>query len=61
MPNTKPKTKELISTLSPIKGRPMLNWLGKRPLEQVKGYPAQLQELYGTTQENVQPYYDEKD
>lgn len=56
-----PKIKEPISTLSPIKGRPMLNWLGKRPLEQVKGYPAQLQELYGTTQENVQPFYDEKD
>jgi len=28
------------------KGRPMLNWVGKRPLDFVKGFPAQLVEVF---------------
>ncbi|MEO0091912.1 MAG: DNA methyltransferase [candidate division WOR-3 bacterium] len=32
--------------ISPVKGRPMLNWVGKRPLDYVKGFPAQLIEVF---------------
>jgi len=28
------------------KGRPMLNWVGKKPLDYVKGFPAQLAETF---------------
>ena len=31
--------------ITPIKGRPMLHWVGKRPLDYVKGFPAQLIEV----------------
>lgn len=31
----------------PIKGYPMLNWRGKRPLTSTQYYPAQLKELHG--------------
>ena len=30
----------------PVKGRPMLQWVGKRPIEKVNYYPAQLVETY---------------
>ncbi len=33
--------------LSKVKGRPMLSWVGKQPLEAVKPYPAQLKTCYG--------------
>lgn len=29
------------------KGRPMLSWVGKRPLREVRAYPAQLVERIG--------------
>ena len=29
------------------KGRPMLQWVGKRPLDKVEYYPAQEKEIYG--------------
>ncbi|MCS7215985.1 MAG: site-specific DNA-methyltransferase [Thermodesulfovibrio sp.] len=32
--------------ITPAKGRPMLNWVGKKPLEYVKGFPAQLIEVF---------------
>ncbi len=33
--------------LSKVKGRPMLHWVGKKPLAVVKPYPAQLKTRYG--------------
>ena len=32
--------------ITPAKGRPMLYWVGKKPLDYVKGYPAQLSEIF---------------
>jgi len=32
--------------VTPAKGRPMLHWVGKRPLDYVKGFPAQLAEVF---------------
>ena len=32
--------------ITPAKGRPMLHWVGKKPLEYVKGFPAQLMEVF---------------
>jgi len=39
------KTSEVL--IKPAKGRPMLTWVGKRPLRNVMAYPAQLIETYG--------------
>ena len=39
------KTKPI--KITPVKGRPMLHWLGKKPLEKVEYYPAQLAESVG--------------
>ncbi len=36
-----------IQTISPIKGRPMLQWIGKKPLESIEYFPAQEKEVYG--------------
>ena len=36
-----------IQTISPIKGRPMLQWIGKKPLESIEYFPAQEKEIYG--------------
>lgn len=33
-------------TIKPAKGRPMLTWVGKRPLHRVTAYPAQLVEVF---------------
>jgi len=32
--------------IKPAKGRPMLTWVGKRPLRRVTAYPAQLDEIF---------------
>ena len=32
--------------ITPVKGRPMLHWIGKRPVNKVNHYPAQLVETY---------------
>ena len=32
--------------VTPAKGRPMLHWVGKRPLDYVKGFPVQLVEVF---------------
>jgi DNA modification methylase len=47
--------------ISPAKGRPMLRWVGKRPLDYVKGFPAQLVEVFDpldTGQKIETPTYD---
>lgn len=33
--------------INPIKGRPMLYWYGKKPLEAIEYFPAQEKEVYG--------------
>ncbi len=33
-------------TIKPAKGRPMLNWVGKKPLKSMTAYPAQLVESF---------------
>lgn len=35
------------------KGRPMLNWVGKKPIDLVKSYPAQLLETSETREKNI--------
>ena len=32
--------------ITPAKGRPMLSWVGKKPLDYVKGFPSQLVETF---------------
>jgi DNA modification methylase len=54
--------KENKIKVTPAKGRPMLNWVGKRPLDYVKGFPAQLMEVFDPlkTGKKVEiPTYDE--
>jgi DNA modification methylase len=41
--------------IKPAKGRPMLTWVGKRPLRNIIAYPAQLIEIYGTGNEKSSP------
>ena len=36
-----------IQEITKAKGRPMLTWVGKHPLERVEWYPAQEKEVYG--------------
>ena len=38
--------KENKIKITPAKGRPMLHWVGKKPLDYVKGFPAQLVEVF---------------
>lgn len=44
--------------ITPVKGRPMLHWIGKKPLEVVKHCPAQLSEAFGVETPPVEPDYD---
>jgi len=44
--------------ISEIKGRPMLNWVGKKALDVVKAYPAQLIETFGSNEIPKIPSYD---
>jgi len=46
MKKTKKQQKQNKIKISPAKGRPMLYWVGKKPLDYVKGYPAQLLEIF---------------
>lgn len=39
-------TKEKVVSIAEAKGRPMLHWVGKRPLDHVIAYPAQLVERF---------------
>lgn len=48
--------------ITPAKGRPMLHWVGKRSLDYVKGFPAQLIEVFDpldTGRKVYTPTYDE--
>jgi len=49
----KQQKKEQKTKISPTKGRPMLNWVGKRPLDYVKGYPAVLMEVFDSLKTNL--------
>jgi DNA modification methylase len=40
-------------TIAEAKGRPMLHWVGKRPLDHVTAYPAQLVEVYNPEEQEV--------
>ena len=39
--------------IEPPKGRPMLHWAGKKPLEYIKSFPEQLVEVYNPINERV--------
>ena len=48
--------------ITPAKGRPMLHWVGKKPLDYVKGFPTQLIEVFdplNNGQRIETPTYDE--
>ncbi len=44
--------------ITPTKGRPMLHWVGKRPLDTVNAYPAQLVDSYNVENPAKEPTYD---
>ena len=44
--------------IKPVKGRPMLHWVGKRPIDKVNAYPAQLVETYNVENPEKEPTYD---
>lgn len=50
---SKQQPKEQKIKISPTKGRPMLNWVGKKPLDYVKGYPAVLMEVFDPLKTNL--------
>ncbi len=39
--------------IAEAKGRPMLHWVGKRPLDHVTAYPAQIIETFNPTDEET--------
>ena len=51
------KTKAL--KITPTKGRPMLHWVGKKPLDVVQYFPAQLCETVGVDKPPAEPSYKE--
>ena len=44
--------------IKPVKGRPMLHWVGKRPIDTVNHYPAQLIDTYNVDNLEKEPTYD---
>ncbi len=44
--------------ITALKGRPMLHWVGKKPLDKVKHFPAQLRETLGVEKPPAEPSYD---
>ena len=44
--------------ITPVKGRPMLHWVGKRTIDTVNAYPAQLVEIYNVENPEKEPIYD---
>ncbi len=44
--------------ISPVKGRPMLQWVGKHSIDTVSNYPAQLAEVYGVDNPETEPTYE---
>ncbi len=51
------KAKNEMRIIKPVKGRPMLHWVGKRPLDVVSHFPAQLQETVGVANPPAEPHY----
>jgi len=45
--------------ITPVKGRPMLHWVGKKPLDAVQHFPAQLCETVGAENPPFEPSYDD--
>ncbi len=45
--------------IAPIKGRPMLHWVGKKPLDVVRHFPAQLCETVEVDNPSAEPSYKE--
>ena len=43
--------------IKPVKGRPMLHWVGKRPIDTVSNYPAQLIDTYNVETPEKEPTY----
>lgn len=43
--------------IKPGKGRPMLHWVGKRPIDTVTNYPAQLIDAYNVENPEKEPTY----
>ena len=52
-------TKNKPLKITPVKGRPMLHWVGKMPLDVVRHFPAQLCETVGVENPPVEPSYKE--
>ena len=46
-------TKKQTVQIAEAKGRPMLHWVGKRPLDHVTAFPAQLVETFNPTGEET--------
>ena len=44
--------------IKPVKGRPMLHWVGKRPIDTISNYPAQLVDTYNVENPEKEPSYD---
>ena len=44
--------------IKPVKGRPMLHWVGKRPIDTISNYPAQLVDTYDVENPQKEPTYD---
>ncbi len=44
--------------IKPVKGRPMLHWVGKRPIDIISNYPAQLVDTYNVENPEKEPTYD---
>src|SRR3989338_3979109 len=47
--------------IAKVKGRAMIHWVGKKPLEVVQSYPAQLCESFGTTKPIETPSFEALD
>ena len=43
--------------ITPVKGRPMLHWVGKKPLDVVRYFPAQCCESVGVKKAPAEPAY----
>ena len=41
--------------IKPVKGRPMLDWVDKRPIDTVNAYPAQLVDTYNVNDPEKEP------
>ena len=43
--------------IKPVKGRPMLHWVGKRPIDTISNYPAQLVDSHNVDNPEKEPSY----